>query len=87
MAHFLEIFLRCRGMLSSIEKELGVSYPTVRAKLDQLLRALDLDPIREAGRTAVNGKGKEERESVLSRLESGEMSPEEAKVKLRELGN
>lgn len=46
-AHFLETFLRCRGMLNSVERELGISYPTVRARLDALLRALNLAPARE----------------------------------------
>src|SRR6185312_12620072 len=38
---FLETFLRCRGMLNSVERELGLSYPTVRARLDSLLEALN----------------------------------------------
>ncbi len=87
MAYFLEIFLRCRGILSSVEKELGISYPTVRTRLDQLLAALDLSPIREAGRNSANGKASEERERLITRLEAGEISAEEAKTKLRELGN
>ncbi|GEM_PF-648571 len=43
-ARFLETFLRCRGMLNSVEKELGISYPTARARLDAVLRALELTP-------------------------------------------
>lgn len=86
MSHFLEVFLRCRGILSSVEKELGISYPTVRARLDQLLTALDLPPIREAGRPGANGKTREERERLLSKLEAGEISAEEAKQRLHELG-
>jgi hypothetical protein len=38
----LESFLRVRGNLKDLERELGVSYPTVRARVDALLRALDL---------------------------------------------
>ena len=44
---FLETFLRCRGMLNSVEKELGISYPTARARLDALLKSLDLIPSPE----------------------------------------
>ncbi len=44
---FLETFLRCRGMLNSVERELGISYPTARARLDAVLRTLDLVPGRE----------------------------------------
>ena len=83
-AHFLEIFLRCRGILSSVEKELGVSYPTVRTKLDQLLASLDLVPIREAGRNNRNGQPDQDRQEVLDRLERGEISADEAKDKLRQ---
>lgn len=43
-ARFLETFLRCRGMLNSVEKELGISYPTARGRLDAVLKALDLTP-------------------------------------------
>src|SRR5918998_4199130 len=38
----LESFLRSRGNLKEMERELGISYPTVRARVDGLLRALDL---------------------------------------------
>ncbi len=38
----LESFLRSRGNLKDLERELGVSYPTVRARIDQLLRNLGL---------------------------------------------
>ena len=46
-AHYLEIFLRCRGMLNSVERELGISYPTARARLDAVLKALELHAVRE----------------------------------------
>ncbi len=38
----LETFLRCRGVIRDMEAALGVSYPTVRGRLDSLLSALDL---------------------------------------------
>ncbi len=37
---FLHIFVMSRGNLSEVEKRLGVSYPTVRAKLDEVLERL-----------------------------------------------
>ena len=39
---FLEIFLKSRGMLNGVERELGISYPTAKARLDTLLAALGL---------------------------------------------
>ncbi len=38
----LESFLRSRGNLKEMERELGISYPTVRARVDALIRALGL---------------------------------------------
>ena len=37
---FLELFLRCRGNMRDVERTLGLSYPTVRARLDALLTRL-----------------------------------------------
>ncbi len=39
---FLETFLRCRGVIRDVEAALGISYPTVRARLDGLLGTLGL---------------------------------------------
>ncbi len=41
-AQFLETFLRCRGVIRDVEAALGISYPTVRARLDALLGTLGL---------------------------------------------
>jgi hypothetical protein len=38
----LESFLRARGNLKEMERELGISYPTVRGRVDGLVRALGL---------------------------------------------
>ncbi len=40
---FLERFLRARGNIRDVERETGLSYPTVRSRLDNVLRALGLD--------------------------------------------
>lgn len=45
----LELFLRARGNLRDLERELGISYPTVRNRLEALIRALGLtDPAKDA---------------------------------------
>src|SRR5512141_2381648 len=38
----LESFLRSRGNLRELERELGISYPTVRGRVETLLRILGL---------------------------------------------
>ena len=45
----LESFLRSRGNLREMERELGISYPTVRARVESLLRALGLGDGAEGG--------------------------------------
>jgi len=77
---FLETFLRCRGMLNSVERELKMSYPTVRARLDSLLEALDMTPMKEE--SIAKDKNGDKKRKVLDMLEKGEITADEAKVKL-----
>ncbi len=79
--HFLETFLRCRGMLNSVERELGLSYPTVRNRLDGLLEALGFAPVKEEQPKRERGTSDRKRK-VLEQLEKGEITPQEAKEKL-----
>lgn len=79
MLDFLEVFLRCRGMLNGVERELGISYPTARARLDTLLGALNLSPIEARERSDKNA---DKRKKILEQLEKGEITADEAKKKL-----
>ncbi|HWD40595.1 MAG TPA: DUF2089 family protein [Fimbriimonas sp.] len=79
-AKFLETFLRCRGMLNSVERVLNLSYPTVRIRLDSLLDALDLTPPKEEN--GKKDKSSDKKRRILEELERGEITPEEAKEKL-----
>jgi hypothetical protein len=79
-AKFLETFLRCRGMLNSVEKELNISYPTVRARLDSLLETLELNPKKDDFGKQL--KSAERKRKVLDQLERGEITPDEAKEKM-----
>ena len=78
---FLETFLRCGGMLNSVERELGMSYPTVRKRLDALLEALGFAPAREEAPKR-DRPSPDRKRKILEELESGEITPEEAKAKL-----
>ena len=42
---FIAIFLKCRGSIKDVEKVLGISYPTVRNKLDKIAKKLESDTI------------------------------------------
>jgi hypothetical protein len=78
-ADFLDVFLRCRGMLNGVERELGISYPTARARLDSLLNALGITPVEPKER---KDRNVEQRKAILEQLEKGEITPQEAKKKL-----
>ena len=88
----LESFLRSRGNLRDIERELGISYPTVRARVEALVRALgfgprsDEDPAGLADDTAESPDGPVTRESILERLARHELTAEAAADAIRTLG-
>jgi len=80
-----------------MERELGISYPTVRGRVDALVRALGLGDgtadADEAGDTADDAQADdtsddtaEERRAILERLAKREMSAEDAAAALRALG-
>jgi hypothetical protein len=81
----LESFLRARGNAKELERELKVSYPTVRARIDALVRALGLADGAPIGDDAEEGFGRtaELRLEVLERLASHDITADEAAVLLR----
>lgn len=90
----LESFLSSRGNLKEMERELGISYPTVRGRVDALLRALGLGDGAPVETDDDNGDTDEadsaadtaaDRRSILERLARKEISAEEAAVALRGL--
>jgi len=70
---FIETFIRCEGKLTRVQEELGMSYPTARARLTDVIRALGYEVREEAEPISV-----EERKTVLERLAAGQISSEEA---------
>ncbi|MCK4453688.1 DUF2089 domain-containing protein [candidate division WOR-3 bacterium] len=68
---FLKIFLRTQGKITDIEKILGLSYPTIKAKIDNLLKNLKLSPI-------------EEKQDPIEALSQGELSVDEAVAILKQ---
>lgn len=74
---FIEIFVLKRGSIKEIEKELGISYPTVRNKLDEVISAL--------GHKVENEGRNSSKIEILNMLDSGEISSEEASNLLKKL--
>jgi hypothetical protein len=76
MYAFLITFVKTRGSIKDMEKELGVSYPTVRGRLDELQRLMGFTP----------GGSVQPAKEVLDMLERGEISTEEAEEMLKQSG-
>jgi hypothetical protein len=87
---FIETYLRCEGNLSKVEKELNLSYPTVRNRLSAAVAALGFAPEvapapPPAAQPPIRKDLAQQRVQLLERLSQGEISAEEAAAKLREL--
>lgn len=77
---FVVMFLRCDGKIKRVEEELGVSYPTVRSRLDEVIQALGFEvPVTESSDDLSPGQ----RRQVLDDLAAGRISSEQAVVLLR----
>ena len=76
---FVETFVRCQGKLNRVQEELNLSYPTVRNRLHDVIRALGYE-VDEEEETTVST---EIRQEVLAGVASGEISAEEAARRLR----
>ena len=66
LQEFVMIFLRCQGKIRDVEKELGISYPTV-------IKRLDLVNVLLGNQAAPSG-----RKDILEQLERGEITVQEA---------
>src|ERR671922_2732870 len=57
---FVDVFMKNRGVIRDVERELGISYPTVRSRLDELIRAMGYE-VREEAVPADVGEEQERR--------------------------
>lgn len=69
---FVTAFVRCHGSIKEMERTFGVSYPTVKARLNRVGQSLDFVDMDPAPASS----------EILQRLRRGEISPQDA---LREL--
>lgn len=68
--YFIKVFLKTHGNIKEVEKELGISYPTVKNRLNQINTSL--------GIKIKDGLSREGRLEILDKLEQGEISLEQA---------
>ncbi|HHW72071.1 MAG TPA: DUF2089 domain-containing protein [Firmicutes bacterium] len=66
---FIEVFLTSRGNIKEVERLLGISYPTVRSRLDNVLEALGYRVERDQD---------QRRKEIIEALDKGEITSQEA---------
>lgn len=71
---FVEAFLRCRGIIKNVEDMLGISYPTVRARLNNVLETMGFATAEDV----VSPLPRRRRRDILADLALGKISTEEA---------
>lgn len=80
---FIETFVRCRGNIKEMERELGISYPTVRGRLNAVIAELgyEVQAEPEVDEQEIIAR----RKAILDQLEKGELSAAEATKQLADL--
>lgn len=71
---FINLFVKSKGNIKEIEKEMGISYPTVRGKLENIIETLNMIDADDK----VDKKKKVNKREVLHSLSAGKISTEEA---------
>ena len=90
--HFVELFLRSRGNLTSLGEELDISYPTVTRRLEAIITALDgigpaaaLRASEIVDREAETERRAAHRRTILEMLDRGEITADDATRQLSDL--
>lgn len=78
---FVETFVRCEGKISRMEDEIGLSYPTIRGRLHEIIRALGYEP---GASEEPGGLSEADRQRILEDLDKGLISAEKAMGLLKE---
>ena len=70
LLHFVRVFLKCEGNMKEVEKVLGLSYPTIKARLSKLNQYLSLEDFNRFMET-------QDRLELLQRFREGKVSLDE----------
>lgn len=74
---FVELFVRCDGKLNWVAQELKLSYPTVRSRLDEVIRAMGYE-VRESPPAEEKQRLADQRQAILDDLAAGKVTSAEA---------
>lgn len=77
---FVEIFVKNEGKITHMEGELGLSYPTIRNRLHEIIRAMGYEP----GKEDSGQFSEEDRRKILEDLNEGKITSEEAMKMLKD---
>jgi hypothetical protein len=80
---FVEVFVKNEGKIKDVETELGISYPTVRARLREVIRALGYEPGEEPPAAPPDP---DRRRQILDDLVQGRVTADDAARLLRGQG-
>ena len=85
--HFLRIFVRSEGRIRDMESALGLSYPTIRARLSALKKKLSGDEAASGGTEEAKGPRNEEEAvaAVLAKLNAGKIPFDEAMQEIKRI--
>ena len=78
---FVETFVKLEGKITRMEKELKLSYPTIRKLLHDVIRALGYEP---GGEEEISELSEEERQSILEDLDTGKINYKDAMKQLKD---
>jgi len=79
---FITAFVRCHGSIKEMERIFGVSYPTIKSRLNRISQSLDFietDPAPTPAQTRAHSQA-----DVIDRLRRGEITPDEALRRIEE---
>jgi hypothetical protein len=76
--NFVETFMKCEGKINRVEQEIGLSYPAVRSRLTEVIRAMGFEVGEQAQEVTP-----EERLQILADVRAGKLTADEAMAMLR----
>lgn len=80
--NFMITFVRCEGKITRMEDEIGLSYPTIRNRLHEVIRALGFEP---GGSEEPAGLTEQDRQRILEDLDNGQITADEAMRLLKDM--
>ena len=80
---FILTFIRCEGRFNRMEEELNLSYPTLRNRMNDILRTMGYEPGRDEGQQGPTLPSPAERKKILDDLDKGVINLQEARRRLK----